>query len=289
MSFTNFTDLDRAIQSLTHIGAVMKANFPASNPKIAVAVKHGNACGAAIGDDESEVLSKTLGGDPLAVFGGFLLTNFQITGELAATIGTRLDGIAAPGFEQAAINKLRRKEGRCRFIENPFLENSWSQLDSGMRVRAVRGGFLTEPNYTFVPDFSAEYMVQHGTQPRQSEQMNMALAWAICATSNSNTITLVRDRFLIGNGVGQQDRVGAAKLAVARADRSNHSIPGAVAASDSFFPFPDGVEVLEKAGVSAILTTSGSVNDDKTIDLCRKSGVALWMMPDKLGRGFYNH
>lgn len=117
----------------------------------------------------------------------------------------------------------------------------------------------------------------------------MLLAWAIGATSNSNTIALVKDGMLVGNGVGQQDRVGAAKLALMRAERSKHEVKGAVAYSDSFFPFPDGPETLIDGGVATILTTSGSLKDPATIELAASRGVPLYMIPDRLGRGFFGH
>jgi phosphoribosylaminoimidazolecarboxamide formyltransferase/IMP cyclohydrolase len=99
----------------------------------------------------------------------------------------------------------------------------------------------------------------------------------------------VKNGQLIGNGVGQQDRVGAAKLAIERAKRSKHVLRGASAFSDSFFPFPDAPQVLIKAGITSILTTSGSVKDDLTKDLCKKTKTGLFMIPDSIARGFFGH
>jgi len=118
--------------------------------------------------------------------------------------------------------------------------------------------------------------------------LNMILAWAVGSTSNSNTITIVNDGMLLGNGVGQQDRVGAAGLAIRRAIDAGHEdqLNGAVAYSDSFFPFPDAVEVLADAGIKAIFSTSGSVRDKEVQDLCVARGIALYQLPDKKARGF---
>ena len=127
---------------------------------------------------------------------------------------------------------------------------------------------------------------------------DVVLAWAIGSTSNSNTITIVKEGRLYGNGVGQQDRVGAAKLAIFRADdaakfanpiNNQANLENAVAYSDSFFPFPDAPEVLISRGIKTILSTSGSVNDEKTIELCETKGVNLIMLPDTEARGFYQH
>ena len=126
----------------------------------------------------------------------------------------------------------------------------------------------------------------------------MILASAIGATSNSNTITIVRDGRLVGNGVGQQDRVGAAKLAISRADDAAHSLDeskneadlaGSVCYSDSFFPFADGPKVLIDRGIKTIFATSGSVHDGEVIDFCKNAGATLVMFPDKIARGFAWH
>jgi phosphoribosylaminoimidazolecarboxamide formyltransferase/IMP cyclohydrolase len=135
----------------------------------------------------------------------------------------------------------------------------------------------------------------------------MILGWAVGATSNSNTISLVKNGQLIGNGVGQQDRVGAGQLALTRTtiafpeleEQSDKltlkitldkaKLEGAVAYSDSFFPFPDGPELLAKAGIKAILTSSGSLGDEAVVQTLTSSGVAITMLPDKIGRGFYMH
>ena len=123
----------------------------------------------------------------------------------------------------------------------------------------------------------------------QVQERDLLLAWAVGSTSNSNTITLVKDGRLIGNGVGQQDRVGCCELAIKRARDAGHETEGAVAYSDSFFPFPDGPEVLAGAGIKAILASSGSVKDGEVKAMCATHGVTLVMVPDAVGRGFYNH
>ena len=197
-----------------------------------------------------------------------------------------LDIVAAPSFTPEAIEILARKKGKCRILVNPAIENAgMNSLDTAKRFRYVRGGFLTQPNYSFVPDV---------------KNADVVLAWAVGCTSNSNTITLVKDGRLVGNGVGQQDRVGAAKLAIFRADDAakfaDHAaldtvkmIENAVAYSDSFFPFPDAPEVLINRGIKTIFSTSGSVNDEKIIELCKNKGVSLILMPDSEARGFYQH
>lgn len=287
-SYNNWVDIDRLLQTATHIAEGYAIN-ESVNTAIAVGVKHGNPCGAAAGPDRAEVVKKMVVGDPLAIFGGLVMANFEVDEVLCKSLaGKMLDGIIAPAFTEGAIAMLRRKGDKCRFVVNPALQGLVGHLDRTPRFRFVRGGFLTQPNYTFVPDFGRGQIVKYGNATAK-QACDMMLAWAIGSTSNSNTITLVKNEQLIGNGVGQQDRVGAANLAITRARRSGHDVAGAAAYSDSFFPFPDGPQTLIEAGVKTIFTSSGSVRDQATIDICAKHGVVLYMVPDQVGRGFFGH
>jgi len=289
LSYNNMCDIDRLIQTITHIAAAYDVNFGTA-PAIAVGVKHGNACGAAVDRDLRDVASNVMAGDLRAIFGGLVMTNFGVDAAVAELLSVqKLDGIIAPRFTSEAIAMLRRKKDKCRFVVNAALAAlSAESLDRAPRFRYVRGCFLAQPNYTFVPRLRGAEIDKFGPVGIDYEA-DMLLAWAIGATSNSNTITLVKGGMLIGNAVGQQDRVGAAELAIKRAHDAKHDVVGAVAYSDSFFPFPDGPKALIDAGVCAIFTSRGSVNDQKTIDLCMESNVALYMIPDALGRGFFGH
>lgn len=305
-SFNNWCDIDRMIQTITHIGAGFEKNFN-KVPFVAIGVKHGNPCGASFADTKEEAVSKMLQGDLRAIFGGSIILNFPVDESVAEDLihkhmkeGRRLlDVVCAPSFTEEAVEILSRKKGKCRLMVNPNIELAGlNSLDTHKRYRYVRGGFLEQPNYTFVPVVNNKDIV---------------LAWAIGSTSNSNTISIVKDGRLVGNGVGQQDRVGAAKLALLRADDAETSIyaltqeypasqrhhsqehkieadlSNAVAYSDSFFPFPDAVEVLIDRGIKTIFTTSGSVNDETIITLCKNKGVEFITLPDSEARGFHQH
>ncbi|MDD5726766.1 MAG: hypothetical protein PHC53_05200 [Patescibacteria group bacterium] len=291
-SFINWTDVDRMLQTMTHIAAAFDANRHAV-PYISLGVKHGNPCGADWESREECSLACMVDGDLRAIFGGFVMVNYPIDEALATVLlshsmsngGRRLlDGIVAPGFSEDAIAYLKRKGDKCRLLANPALANLY--LDSSTRFRLVRGNFLAQPNYTFVLDLNK--LTRHGDCTREQEN-DVLLAWAIGSTSNSNTITLVKNGMLIGNGVGQQDRVGAAKLALQRACDAGHDVHGAVAYSDSFFPFPDGPTVLAEAGIKVIMASSGSIKDKEVQAACAKLGVTLLMIPDSEGRGFFGH
>jgi phosphoribosylaminoimidazolecarboxamide formyltransferase/IMP cyclohydrolase len=294
-SFIGLTDADCLLQGLTHIAAGFEQNF-GKVPLMAMGVKHGNACGAAVGDDPITVIKQMIAGDKRALFGGVIMTNFPITRAVAQAM-TELepgdpprlfDGVFAPAFDAEVPEILQRKQGKCRMMANPALASlTIDSLDHTTRRRQIRGGYLTQPNYTFVLDITRSDV--HGEPLSDKENQDLIMAWAIGCISNSNTITLVRDGQLIGNGVGQQDRVGAAELAIKRARDAGHDVKGSVAWSDSFFPAPDGPEVLGKAGVRAIFSSSGSKRDQETIDMCAKIGVTLLMQPDSEVRGFAKH
>ena len=295
-SYNNLCDLDRLLQTSTHIAAGFEINF-GEVPFLAVACKHGNPCGASAGHSPREVVEKAIQGDLRAVFGGLVLLNFDVDEEIAETLmvhkmdgGRRLlDGIIAPGFSEGAVEALKRKGDKCRLLANPALKLlDRNSLDAADRYRYVRGGFLAQPNFTFVPELHSDQVEQSG-EASAGVAADMILAWAVGSTSNSNTVTLVRDSMLIGNGVGQQDRVGGCKLAIMRATDAGHVVAGAVAYSDSFFPFVDGPEELAAAGIRAILATSGSVRDAEVSDYCHSQGITLFRYPDAIGRGFFGH
>ena len=305
-SYNNLADVDRLLQTITHIGAGFDVNFSQQSipggeknkvlRAIAVGGKHGNSCGAGISNNPKIAIEKMLEGDLRAIFGGVVMVNFSIDESLAEVLLSHrmennqrrlLDGVVAPAFTKEAVDLLKRKGDKCRFLVNPALENlTKSSLDTNFRFRYVRGGFLKQPNYTYVLDLSQAEINGEISEP---QKIDLVLAWAVGATSNSNTVTLVKDQMLIGNGVGQQDRVGGCELAVKRAKDSGHEPSGSCAYSDSFFPFVDGVAVLATAGIKTVFATSGSVRDEEIKKFCADSKIALLMLPDAQARGFFGH
>lgn len=312
-SFINMTDIDRLLQTVTHAAAGFERNF-GKVPFIAVGVKHGNACGAAVSETAVEAVQKMLTGDTRAIFGGVVMINAPIDKDVAETLmhhamdGDRprlLDGVIGSSVTDEALEILSRN--KLRVVTNAALNNlSEKSLDAARKLRPVRGGTLEQPNYDFVMDLAADYIQNHG-EVSDEQKRDMILGWAVGCTSNSNTISIVKDGQLIGNGVGQQDRVGAGQLALTRTTNvmpdleeqgdqlilkvvlDKNKIAGASAYSDSFFPFPDGPELLAKAGVKAVLTSSGSIGDEAVAKTLADAGTSIVMVPDKLGRGFYMH
>lgn len=295
-SYNNYAELDRHLETMTHIAAGFDRNF-GEVPAIALGTKHGNPCGVGVAATPAEAVKAMVTGDPRAIFGGLVSTNFEIDEALAELLLTHaqgsgrrlLDAVIAPSFTPGAITHLGRKGDKCRFLANPALADlTQASLNQATRLRPVRGGFLRQPGYTFVFDLKDTHLTT--TQDiTPAVARDAVLAWAIGSTSNSNTVTLVKAGQLIGNGVGQQDRVSCCELAVKRATDAGHVTKGAVAYSDSFFPFPDGPQVLIDAGVKAIVATTGSVRDAETADVCRSHNVNLIQLPDAQARGFFGH
>ena len=297
LSYNNYCDLDRLLQTMTHIAATFDLNC-GEVPYIAIGAKHGNTCGAGVDYmDKSEVIKKMVTGDLQSLFGGLVMLNFPIDVQEAELLLTYeassrrlLDGIIAPWFSPEAISMLSRKGDKCRFVSNPKLsELDQSSLDLAPIHRYVRGGLLLQPNYSYIFKLDDLELVKHRSALFGFMRDDLFLAKAICDTSNSNTITIVKDGQLLGNGVGQQSRVNGAELALGIAKKNNHDLDGSVAASDSFFPFTDAPDVLIESGVKVILSTSGSVNDKKVIEFCESKGASLLLIPDVKGRGFFNH
>ncbi len=299
LSYNNWCDVDRSLKTLVAMVAGYQA-LGKDDAKVMIGVKHGNPCGVGVrfGSDTVGAATALVDGDPLSLFGGLVIANFPIT-EAEATVLAQhkkgeapkriLDAVVAPSFTPEALEILGRKNGACRFLINEALGDERLQPTAGARMlRPVRGGFLAQGEYEYIldwndPDFAT-------TAELTDEQKNdIVMAWAIGSRSNSNTITIVKDGMLLGNGTGQQSRVDAAKLAIARATDRGHDLTSAVAYSDSFFPFADGPLTLTDAGITTIFATSGSMNDTVVAEAVKEAGATLVTIPDSKARGFFGH
>lgn len=305
--FINTTDPDRMLQTITHVIAGYHQNYLWQSmglqngelPYVAIGVKHGNPCGAAIHScDPAEALRQMLDGNLISIFGGAVITNFTITKELAEILlhyhceakRRLLDIIIAPAIDDEALEILKRKNDACKIGTLSALENMGPDcLDKSILLRKVRGGFMPQQNYDSILDLGTFEKFGSTRTIRQEDRINLVLGLAICATSNSNTIVLIKNQMLIGAGVGQKDRLECCDLAVKIAQQAGHITANALAVSDSFFPFDDGPKKLINAGVRTIFSPSGSQNDQATIDLCEKEEIALWMIPNTEIRMFSWH
>lgn len=297
-SWISITDLGRLLQVVERFAAAYRKNVGGPLPCFGAIVKHGSPCGAAFGNDPEEVAWDIWLGDPQAAFGGSLVTTFPFTRKIVSALSEANGGrmpfisaVAAPSFEKGIEETIGAKSKSTHFIANKALADIPKQLARHKEVKSVRDLMLEQTSPQFVPDFSA--MAHSGAALSRSEKKrilaDLSLAYAICSASTSNTVSLVRNGVLIANAVGQQKRVGSAKLALRLAQENGHEIEGAAAVSDSYFPFPDGVETLAAGGVRAIFATSGSVRDKEVFARARELGVSMYTVPDKEGRMFAGH
>ncbi|MDP3965668.1 MAG: hypothetical protein Q8Q13_02630 [bacterium] len=297
-SWISITDIGRLLQVVERFAAAYRKNIGPSLPHVAVIVKHGSPCGAAFGKNSADVAFATWQGDPQAAFGGSLIVTFPFTTQIVEAL-TKANGgkmpflsaIAAPSFEKGVWEKIGAKSKGTHFISNKALGKIPAKISSLPEIQSVRDYVLEQTAPQFVPVFSKiEY---HGPTFSQKDLQeitaDLTLAYAVCSASTSNTVSVVRGGVLIGNAVGQQKRVGSAKLALHLAHESGHETKGAVAASDSYFPFPDGVEALAEGGVRAIYATSGSMRDAQVFARAKELGVGMFTVPDKVGRMFAGH
>ncbi len=258
MSFNNYTDAD----------AAWRAALDHSAPCVAI-VKHANPCGLATGSDIADAYKKAHACDPVSAFGGVVAANRTVTVEMAQALSQIFtEVVIAPGYEPAALEILSKKPS-IRILTNPV--SSISKLE----LRPISGGVLLQDTDLIDAD---------GDDPKNWRQVSgdpvdattladLHFAWRAVRAVRSNAILLAHEGAAVGIGMGQVNRVDSAKLAVNRAgDRA----AGSVGASDAFFPFADGLEILTNAGVRAVVAPGGSVRDEEVIAAARKAGVAMF-------------
>ncbi|MFR9676254.1 bifunctional phosphoribosylaminoimidazolecarboxamide formyltransferase/IMP cyclohydrolase [Streptomyces sp. TR06-5] len=260
MSYNNYTDTE----------AARRAAYDHDDPCVAV-IKHANPCGIATGADVAEAHRKAHACDPLSAYGGVVAVNRPVSRKLAEQVaGIFTEVIIAPGYEEGAVEALARKKNlrvlRCSEAPSDPIE-----------VRPVDGGALLQAadRLQAAGDDPAHWTLAAGEPLSEEELAELAFAWRACRAVKSNAILLAKDHATVGVGMGQVNRVDSAKLAVQRAGEERAA--GSYAASDAFFPFPDGLEVLTAAGVRAVVQPGGSVRDDAVIEAARAAGVTLYL------------
>lgn len=261
MSYNNYVDADAAWRA---------AHDHGDRPTVAV-IKHANPCGIAVGTDVAEAHRKAHATDPVSAFGGVIAVNGEVSvamAEQVAEIFTEV--VVAPGYADGALEVLARKKN-VRVLRIPD-----GAARTGTELRPISGGLLVQQRDLVDADGDdpAAWKLVTGDAVAPEVLDDLAFAWRACRAVKSNAILLAHDGAAVGVGMGQVNRVDAAKLAVTRAgDRAR----GAVAASDAFFPFPDGLEVLLDAGVAAVVQPGGSVRDEEVVAACAKAGVPMYL------------
>ena len=227
-------------------------------------IKHTNPCGTAVADTLAEAYRRALECDPVSAFGGVIGVNRPIDEETATEMAKLfLEVIAAPKFDDAAREIFAAKKN-LRLVEVVPMEQKWV-------LKNVSGGVLLQDN-DMRPLTEADLKVVSERKPTDAEMRDLLFAWKICKHVKSNAILYARNGQTTGVGAGQMSRVDSARIG---AMKSVLGIKGSVAASDAFFPFPDGVEVIAEAGATAIIQPGGSVSDKEVIDTANKLGLAM--------------
>jgi phosphoribosylaminoimidazolecarboxamide formyltransferase/IMP cyclohydrolase len=260
MSYNNFTDAD----------AAWRAAFDHEQTCVAI-IKHANPCGIAVSSvSVADAHRKAHECDPLSAFGGVIAANTEVSVEMAEYVSTIFtEVIVAPAYAPGAVDVLARKKNiRVLVASEP--------LDTGAEIRQVSGGLLMQERDRLdaAGDDPANWTLATGAAASPDTLGDLAFAWRTCRAVKSNAIVIAAGGATIGVGMGQVNRVDAARLAV---ERGGDRVRGAVAASDAFFPFPDGLETLAGAGVTAIVHPGGSVRDDEVTAAAEKAGVTLYL------------
>jgi phosphoribosylaminoimidazolecarboxamide formyltransferase / IMP cyclohydrolase len=256
ISFNNLYDLDAAralLADLTDLGA-----------QAAVIVKHANPCGAAVTDSLADAYRKALASDPQSAFGGIVALSGEVDGDLASEIsGIFTEILVAPGFTEDAREILSAKPNVRVLVAGPLARPTLSS-------KHVTGGVLLQASDTVEDD--SGYKVVTEARPSSERMQDLIFAWRVARVVKSNAIVLAKDGATVGVGAGQMSRVDSSGIAVRKA---GNSAQGAVAASDAFFPFADGVEALAEAGIEAVIQPGGSVRDDEVIEAANRHGLAM--------------
>jgi len=259
MSYNNYGDAT----------AAWRTAFDFAEPCVAI-VKHANPCGIAIGADLADAHRKAHASDPVSAYGGVIAANGVVTAAMAAQVADIFtEVIVAPGFEEGALKLLTAKKN-LRLLRCPAPA---AAAGRAVEWRPVDGGLLmqTADRLDAPGDDPATWELKAG--PGAAGLADLAFAWRACRAAKSNAIVLASGGATVGIGMGQVNRVDAARIAVAR---SGQRARGAVAASDAFFPFPDGLRVLADAGVRAIVEPGGSVRDGEVVAAAQAAGVSLY-------------
>lgn len=267
MSYNNYVDADAALRAATDF----------AEPAVAI-IKHANPCGiAAVAEGTPDAIAeahrRAHACDPLSAFGGVIAANREVTAEMATTVKDIFtEVIVAPGFTAEALEILAPKKN-LRLLELP---EGFSR--GGVELRQISGGLLLQEPDTFDNFDSSTWTLATGEAADAATLADLEFAWRACRSVKSNAILLANDGASVGVGMGQVNRVDSCHLAVTRA---GERAAGSVAASDAFFPFADGLQVLLDAGVRAVVQPGGSVRDEEVIAAAQAAGVTMYFTGER--------
>jgi len=261
LSYNNLLDIDAAVNLMNE--------FISEDPTFAI-LKHNNACGFAQRETICKAYVDALAGDPVSAFGGVLISNTEIDLATANEIHQLFcEVVIAPSYDQEALTILKGKKNRVILIQKSF------ELPKQI-VRTSLNGLLIQDKDDKT-DSLEDLSYATNNKPTDKELEDLLFASKICKHTKSNTIVLVKNKQLLASGTGQTSRVDALRQAIEKAINFNFNLEGAAMASDAFFPFPDCVEIADKAGITNVIQPGGSIKDQLTIDYCNKNNVSMVM------------
>lgn len=258
MSYNNYVDSD----------AARRAAYDFTEPAVAI-IKHANPCGIAVGADVAEAHRKAHACDPVSAFGGVIATNVPVSVAMAEQVAEVFtEVVVAPAYDDGAVEILAAKKN-IRILQCPPLARG------GVEMRPISGGLLLQERdlVDAAGDDPSTWTLATGVAADEETLADLAFAWTACRSVKSNAILLASGGASVGVGMGQVNRVDSCKLAV---ERAGERAAGSVAASDAFFPFEDGPQILIDAGVKAIVQPGGSVRDELTVAACDEAGITMY-------------
>ena len=258
LSYNNIADSDAAWEAVRSFGS------PAC-----VIIKHANPCGAAIGMNSEEAYTKAFKCDPTSAFGGIIAFNCEVSKEAAEKIAKQFaEVIIAPEFSQGALDILLQKKNLR------LLTVAMGHARNDLDMKRIGGGLLVQtPDTQCVSEKDLKVVTK--LAPTSAQISDMMFAWKIAKFIKSNTIVFVRDGMTLGVGAGQMSRVDSARIAAIKAKEAGLSLEGRVAASDAFFPFRDGLDVIIDAGATAVIQPGGSIRDEEVIAAANERGITM--------------
>lgn len=236
-----------------------------------VIVKHANPCGVAVGDDLADTYQRAFDCDPRSAFGGIVAFSHPVDEATVARMeaAAQADVVVAPGYEPGVVERLAARRKNTRVLEAPVPDAAL------FHHRQVSGAWLVQDPYRFVAE---DWTVATRRRPTAAELDDARLAWRVCGSTSSNAIVLAKDGTAWGIGAGQQNRVEAGSIAVAKA--AGRAAGGAMA-SDAFFPFPDGLDAADDAGVAVVVQPGGAMRDQDVIARADELGIAMLLTGER--------
>ncbi len=267
MSYNNYVDVD----------AALRAAYDFREPAVAI-IKHANPCGIAIANAASDdpiasAHAKAHETDPVSAFGGVIAANREVTEKMALQVAEIFtEVIAAPGYSKSALEILQKKKN----LRVVLLPSGYSR--PRIEHKQISGGLLLQQSDGFENLDSSKWTLVSGESVDKETMRDLEFAWMACRAVKSNGILLAKNGAAVGVGMGQVNRLDSARLAVSRAGTRTD---GSVAASDAFFPFADGLQILLEAGIKAVVQPGGSVRDEEVIAAAKAAGVTMYFTGER--------